>query len=74
MSYRMTPEQVRSGLNGSNKCRSWKMRCGPVNMARLGEDKECIAELILSHGVSIDECAEKWSVHPMTICRLMGWV
>ena len=74
MSYRMTPEQVRSGLSGSNRRRSWKMRCGPVNMARLSEDKECIAELILSHGVSIDECAEKWAVHPMTICRIVGWV
>ena len=74
MTYRMTPEQVRSGLNGSNKCRSWKMRCGPVSMARLSEDKECISELILMNGVSIDECAEKWSVHPMTICRMMGWL
>ena len=74
MTYRMTPEQVRSGLNGSNERRSWKMRCGPVNMSRLSEDKECIAELILVHGVSIDERAEKWSVHPMTICKLMGWL
>ena len=74
MAARLTPEQAHSGLSGSNKRRSWKMRCGPVNMVRLSEDKEYIAELILKHGVSIDECAEKWEVHPMTICRLLEWV
>lgn len=63
-----------SGLNQTNRNRMNSMKCGPQSMKKHEQDKELIRDLILNQGISIDECAEKWEVHPMTICRLMGWV
>ena len=35
--------------------------------------REQIEPLIMRHGVTIDECAEKFDLTPERVCRVMGW-
>lgn len=71
---RLSYQEAMAALNHQNAHRAKKMRCGPRSMVKHEQDKDVISDLIMNQGVTIDECAEKWDVHPMTICRLMGWV
>lgn len=36
-------------------------------------DVSNIRDMIMRHGVTIDECAEKYETTPRRICQLMGW-
>lgn len=38
------------------------------------EDAETIRDLVLNHGVPIDEAARKFDVTPARVCRVMGWI
>ena len=32
-----------------------------------------IEPLIMRHGVTIDECADKFDLTPQRVCKVMGW-
>lgn len=32
-----------------------------------------IEPLIMHHGVTIDECADKFDLTPQRVCKVMGW-
>jgi hypothetical protein len=38
------------------------------------EDAETIRDLVLNHGVPIDEAARKFELTPARVCRIVGWV
>ena len=38
------------------------------------EDAETIRDLVLNHGVPIDEAARKFDLTPARVCRIVGWV
>ena len=38
------------------------------------EDAETIRDLVVNHGVSIDEVARKFDLTPARVCRIVGWV
>ena len=38
------------------------------------EDAETIRDLVLNHGVPIDEAARKFDLTPSRVCRIVGWV
>ena len=38
------------------------------------DDAETIIDLVLNHGVPIDEVARKYDVTPARVCRIVGWV
>lgn len=38
------------------------------------EDAETIIDLVLNHGVPIDEVARKFELSPARVCRIVGWV
>ena len=38
------------------------------------EDAETIRDLVLNHGVPIDEVARKYDLTPERVCRIVGWV
>ena len=45
--------------------------CG---VTRDGLLREQIEPLIMRHGVTIDECAEKFNLTSERVCKVMGWV
>lgn len=38
------------------------------------DDAETIRDLVLNHGVPIDEAARKFDLTPARVCRIVGWV
>ena len=36
--------------------------------------REQIEPLIMRHGVTIDECAEKFNLTSERVCKVMGWI
>ena len=38
------------------------------------DDAETIIDLVLNHGVPIDEVARKYDLTPARVCRIVGWV
>ena len=38
------------------------------------DDAETIRDLVLNHGVPIDEVARKFDLSPARVCRIVGWV
>ena len=38
------------------------------------DDAETIRDLVLNHGVPIDEVARKFDLTPARVCRIVGWV
>jgi len=38
------------------------------------EDADTIRDLVLNHGVTIDEVARKFELTPARVCRIVGWV
>ena len=36
--------------------------------------REQIEPLIMQHGVTIDECAEKFNLTSERVCKVMGWI
>ena len=38
------------------------------------DDAETIRDLVINHGVSIDEVACKFDLSPARVCRIVGWV
>ena len=38
------------------------------------EDAETIIDLVLNHGVPIDEAARKFDLAPARVCRIVGWI
>lgn len=37
------------------------------------EDAETIIDLVVNHGVTIDEVARKYELTPARVCRIVGW-
>ena len=37
------------------------------------DDAETIIDLVLNHGVPIDEAARKFDLTPARVCRIVGW-
>ena len=38
------------------------------------DDAETIRDLVLNHGVPIDEAARKFDCTPARVCRIVGWL
>ena len=38
------------------------------------DDGDTIRDLVLNHGVPIDEAARKFDLTPARVCRIVGWV
>ena len=38
------------------------------------DDAETIRDLVVNHGVPIDEAARKFDLTPARVCRIVGWV
>ena len=38
------------------------------------DDAETIRDLVINHGVTIDEVARKFDLSPARVCRIVGWV
>ena len=38
------------------------------------EDAETIRDLVVNHGVTIDEVARKFDLSPARVCRIVRWV
>ena len=38
------------------------------------EDAETIRDLVVNHGVTVDEVARKFDMTPTRVCRIVGWV
>ena len=38
------------------------------------DDAETIRDLVINHGVSIDEVARKFDLSQARVCRIVGWV
>ena len=38
------------------------------------DDAETIIDLVVNHGVTIDEVARKFDLTPARVCRIVGWV
>ena len=38
------------------------------------EDAETIRDLVINHGVTVDEVARKFDLSPARVCRIVGWV
>ena len=60
------PHSIAADLlrNNRNKC----------GVTRDGLRREQIEPLIMQHGVTIDECAEKFNLTSERVCKVMGWV
>ena len=51
--------------------RNDRMKCG---VTRNGLLREQIEPLIMRHGITIDECAEKFNLTSERVCKVMGWM
>ena len=51
--------------------KSKRHKCGITRDVLL---REQIEPLIMRHGVTIDECAEKFNLTSERVCRVMGWM
>ena len=51
--------------------KSKRHKCGITRDELL---REQIEPLIMRHGVTIDECAEKFNLTSERVCKVMGWV
>ena len=38
------------------------------------EDAETIRDLVVNHGVTVDDVARKFDLSPARVCRIVGWV
>ena len=38
------------------------------------DDAETIIDLVVNHGVTVDEVARKFDLTPARVCRIVGWV
>ena len=38
------------------------------------DDAETIIDLVINHGVTVDEVARKFDLSPARVCRIVGWV
>ena len=38
------------------------------------DDAETIRDLVVNHGVTIDEVARKFELTPARVCRIVGWL
>ena len=38
------------------------------------DDAETIRDLVINHGVTVDEVARKFDLTPARVCRIVGWV
>ena len=60
------PHSIAAGLLKNNR-----KKCG---VTRDGLLREQIEPLIMQHGVTIDECAEKFNLTSERVCKVMGWM
>ena len=37
------------------------------------DDAETIRDLVVNHGVTVDEVARKYELTPARVCRIVGW-
>ena len=51
--------------------RNDRKKCGVTRDELL---REQIEPLIMRHGVTIDECAEKFNLTSERVCKIMGWM
>ena len=51
--------------------KSKRHKCGITRNELL---REQIEPLIMRHGVTIDECAEKFNLTSERVCKVMGWI
>ena len=51
--------------------KSKRSKCG---ITRNGLLREQIEPLIMRHGVTIDECAERFNLTSERVCKVMGWL
>ena len=55
----------------ANLLKNTRKKCG---VTRDGLLREQIEPLIMQHGVTIDECAEKFNLTSERVCKVMGWM
>ena len=60
------PHSIATDLLKNNR-----QKCG---VTRDGLLREQIEPLIMQHGVTIDECAEKFNLTSERVCKVMGWM
>ena len=60
------PHSIAADLLKNNR-----QKCG---VTRDGLLREQIEPLIMQHGVTIDECAEKFNLTSERVCKVMGWM
>ena len=60
------PHSIAADLLKNNR-----KKCG---VTRDGLLREQIEPLIMQHGVTIDECAEKFNLTSERVCKVMGWM
>ena len=72
----MTPRQASNALSIPHRVAAYLMKskrhkCGITRNELL---REQIEPLIMRHGVTIDECAEKFNLTSERVCKVMGWM
>ena len=55
----------------SNWLKNDRKKCGVTRDELL---REQIEPLIMQHGITIDECAEKFNLTSERVCKVMGWM
>ena len=55
----------------ANLLKNNRKKCG---VTRDGLLREQIEPLIMKHGVTIDECAEKFNLTSERVCKVIGWI
>ena len=60
------PHKVVAGLLKNDR-----QKCGVTRNELL---REQIEPLIMQHGITIDECAEKFNLTSERVCKVMGWM
>ena len=60
------PHSIAASLLKNNR-----KKCG---VTRDGLLREQLEPLIMQHGVTIDECAEKFNLTSERVCKVMGWM
>ena len=72
----MTPTEASEAFSvphgvAADLLRNDRKKCGVTRDELL---REQIEPLIMRHGVTIDECAEKFNLTSERVCKVMGWM
>ena len=72
----MTPTEASEAFSiphsiAGNLLKNKRNLCGVTRDELL---REQIEPLIMQHGITIDECAEKFNLTSERVCKVMGWV